>query len=282
MPIFLRDGSFYGTLCAIDPKPAKLNNPPVLGMFRMFADLIAFHLEAGSRVAKAEAGLSNAQAVNDLRDQFIAVLGHDLRNSIAAIAGGANLLRRVPLDDRGRFISDSIAKSADSMASLVDDVMDLARSRLGQGIVLHKRSDGLEPALLHVVDELRMAHPGREIRTDISIGRPVEADPRYVARLLSNLLKNAVVYGAADQPVDVVVTAVDKFVLSVRNSGPQIPEDTQRHLFSPFTRGAVRPDQNGLGLGLFIVSEIARAHGGTVSVASTVAETRFTFQMPLV
>jgi signal transduction histidine kinase len=198
------------------------------------------------------------------------------------VGGGANLMRRVPLDDRGRFISDSIAKSADSMASLVDDVMDLARSRLGQGIVLHKRSDGLEPALLHVVDELRMAHPDREIRTDISIGRPVEADPRYVARLLSNLLKNALVYGAADQPVDVVVAAFDKFVLSVRNSGPQIPEHTQRHLFSPFTRGAVRPDQNGLGLGLFIVSEIARAHGGTVSVASTAAETRFSFQMPLV
>jgi signal transduction histidine kinase len=282
MPIFLHDGSFYGTLCAIDPKPAKLNNPTVLGMFRMFADLIAFHLEAGSRVAKAEAGLSDAQAINDLRDQFIAVLGHDLRNSIAAIAGGAGLLRRAPLDERSRFISESIAKSADSMASLVENIMDLARSQLGQSIILHKSREGLGPALLHVVEELRLAYPGREIRTRIAIERPMEADPRHVARLLSNLLRNALTYGAEDEPVDVIATTDDDaFVLSVGNKGAPIPEDAQRRLFSPFTRGAIRPDQQGLGLGLFIVSEIAQAHGGTMSVTSTPAETRFTFRMPL-
>jgi GAF domain-containing protein len=88
MPIFMRDGQFYGTLCAIDPKPAKLNNPTVIGMFRMFADLIAFHLEAETRLAHAEANLADARAVNDLHDQFIAVLGHDLRNPIAGIAAG--------------------------------------------------------------------------------------------------------------------------------------------------------------------------------------------------
>jgi phosphoserine phosphatase RsbU/P len=79
----------------------------------------------------------------------------------------------------------------------------------------------------------------------------------------------------------ITVTVDDAFVLSVHNKGVPIPEEAQRRLFSPFTRGAVRPDQNGLGFGLLIVSEIARAHGGTVSVTSTAAETRFTFQMPL-
>jgi GAF domain-containing protein len=100
MPIFMRDGQFYGTLCAIDPKPARLNNPTVTGMFRMFADLIAFHLEAGTRLAHAEASLADARAGNDLHDQFIAVLGHDLRNPIAGIAAGATLLRKTKLDDK--------------------------------------------------------------------------------------------------------------------------------------------------------------------------------------
>jgi GAF domain-containing protein len=75
MPIFLKDGSFYGTLCAIDPKPAQLKNPTVIGMFRLFADLVAFHLEAGQRLATAEASLSDAQESSVLREQFVAVLG---------------------------------------------------------------------------------------------------------------------------------------------------------------------------------------------------------------
>lgn len=91
-PIFLKDGSFFGTLCAIDPKPAKLKNPGVIGMFQLFAELIAIQLEAGRRLAVAEANLLDAQATAKLRDQFIAVLGHDLRNPLASIGAGVELM----------------------------------------------------------------------------------------------------------------------------------------------------------------------------------------------
>jgi signal transduction histidine kinase len=281
MPIFMQDGQFYGTLCAIDPKPAKLNNPTVVGMFRMFADLIALHLEAGTRLAHAEASLADARAVNDLHDQFIAVLGHDLRNPIAGIAAGATLLRKTKLDDRALMITDAIEKSASRMAVLVDNIMDMTRGRLGKGIALSTTRKGLEPALRHAVEELRLAHPGRAIEVAIELGHPVEADPDKMARLLSNLLKNALLYGADSAPVRVSVATDDNnFVLSVSNKGEPIPPETQKRLFAPFTRGAAQ-DQQGLGLGLYIVAEIARAHGGTIDLDSTAEETRFTVRIPV-
>ena len=94
MPIILADGSFFGTLCAIDPRPARLNTPQTIGMFRLFAELIATHLDAARRVAVSEARLLGERETSELREQFIAVLGHDLRNPLASISAGTNLLVR--------------------------------------------------------------------------------------------------------------------------------------------------------------------------------------------
>ena len=92
MPIILADGSFFGTLCAIDPRPARLNTPQTVGMFKLFAELIATHLDAAHRVATSEARLLGERETSELREQFIAVLGHDLRNPLASIAAGTQLL----------------------------------------------------------------------------------------------------------------------------------------------------------------------------------------------
>src|ERR1700761_5576797 len=94
MPIILADGSFFGTLCAIDPKPRKLNTPEVIGMFKLFAELIAFHLDAADKIEITESRLALEQKSAELREQFIAVLGHDLRNPLASIAGGLRLLKK--------------------------------------------------------------------------------------------------------------------------------------------------------------------------------------------
>jgi GAF domain-containing protein len=92
MPIVLSDGSFWGTLCAIDPRPARLNNPESIGMFKLFAELIGFHLNASERLATSEASLLDERRTSELREQFIAVLGHDLRNPLASIDAGAKML----------------------------------------------------------------------------------------------------------------------------------------------------------------------------------------------
>ena len=135
--------------------------------------------------------------------------------------------------------------------------------------------------LTQVVAELRASHPGRTIDTDFQLDEPIEADRQRMAQLLSNLLGNALTHGAANIPVQVRATAASgQFELTVTNGGPPIPAATMPHLFHPFFRGVVRPSQEGLGLGLFIASEIARAHHGKIDVSSTGERTRFAFRMP--
>jgi signal transduction histidine kinase len=281
-PILLRDGSFFGTLCAIDPRPAQLDNPQVKGMFRLFADLIAFHLDAEARAAASEASLLDERHSAELREQFIAVLGHDLRNPLASIDAGTKLLAREPQSEKAKGIVALMQGSVERMSRLIDDVMDFARGRLGGGFALHRVPADLAPTLEQVVAELRTAYPGRDIVTEFDISRIVNCDAGRIAQLVSNLLGNALMHGA--DPVSVEASTHDGvFVLSVANAGTMIPADDLRRLFVPFVRGGSPHSghQAGLGLGLYIASEIAKAHNGSLMASSTPSETRFTFRMRL-
>ena len=284
VPIVLKDGSFFGTLCAIDPRPALVNTPQTTGMFKLFAELIGFHLSALDRIAISEARLLDAQKTAELREQFIAVLGHDLRNPLGAIGAGADVLRTTPLNPRGIRMVEVIRASVAGMSGLIEDVMDFARGRLGSGLTLVRNADApLTPVLRHVIDELEAKFPGRKIVVELALQEPVDCDRTRIAQLLSNLVSNAISYGAPAEAIRVTAQTRDGFLeLSVANGGDPIPPEAMERLFQPFTRGAVRPTQQGLGLGLFIASEVARAHRGTLGVESTAKETRFTFRMPLV
>jgi signal transduction histidine kinase len=284
MPIILPDGRFFGTLCAIDPRPARLEAPDVVGMFKLFAELIAFHLHALEQVAISEARLLDEQRTSELREQFIAVLGHDLRNPLAAIGAGAEVLLKTPLNDKGSRMVHVIRASATRMSRLIDDVLDFARGRLGSGLTLDRNAtEPLAPVLRQVIAELQASFPDRAIEVAIALSGPVACDRVRIGQLLSNLLGNALAYGDVTLPVRVRAVADDGFFeLSVANAGDVIPPAVLERMFQPFARGSVRPSQQGLGLGLFIASEIAQAHGGTLTVASSERETCFTFRMPLV
>ena len=277
MPIILADGSFFGTLCAIDPRPARLNTPQTVGMFKLFAELIATHLDAAHRVATSEARLLGERETSELREQFIAVLGHDLRNPLASVAAGTQLLMR-----GGREPAPILAlmqQSVARMSALIDNVLDFARGRLGSGITLNRSPHALGPVLDHVIAELRSTYPDRPIEAEYALDRPVDCDSGRVAQLFSNLLGNALTHGSADSPVRVRATSNDReFELSIANSGTPIPQEAIERLFQPFYRASQDPGQ-GLGLGLYIASEIARAHGGRIDVTSSPQETRFTFRM---
>lgn len=281
MPIFAKDGSFFGTLCAIDPKPNKLKNEGVIGMFRLFADLIAVQLEAGHRLATAEASLIDARAAAELREQFIAVLGHDLRNPLASIGAGTELLLKTPLNKKAQSIVGMMSSSVTRMSALINNVLDFARGRLGGGLTLERTAVPLDPVLRQVVDEMRITHPEQVIETNFQLMEPVVADRARISQLFSNLLGNALSYGSLDQPVGVIARTNGQFELAVINKGAPIPAAVMGRLFLPFARGTVRPDQQGLGLGLYIASEIARAHAGKIDVTSSGDETCFTFSMPL-
>jgi signal transduction histidine kinase len=282
MPIILSDGTFFGTLCAIDPRPARLDTPQTIGMFKLFAELIATHLEAADRLAVTEARLLSERETSELREQFIAVLGHDLRNPLASIAAGARMLTKEDQKEPASEILGLMQKSVARMSALIDNVLDFARGRLGSGIALKRSPQSLQPVLNQVIAELRAGSPGRKIETTFDLTRAVDCDGGRIAQLFSNLLGNAVTHGAADRPIRVRATTQDgKLELSVANAGEPIPSEAMERLFQPFYRLAEQGSQQGLGLGLYIASEIARAHGGRIDVTSSPAETRFTFRMPL-
>lgn len=288
MPITLADGSFFGTLCAIDPRPARLKAPEVVAMFKLFAELIAIHIDARRKVISVESELAtsasallDARAASELREQFIAVLGHDLRNPIGALSSGAQLLLRKPQDGESRKILNMMAASAKRMADLVENMTDFARGRLGGGISLNTESKSLEATFGNVVDEMRAIWPERRILTRFDLQRPFEGDHVRLAQLFSNLLGNAVTHGAEDKSIVVNATHDDDGLeLIVANAGKAIPPAAAARLFQPFYRGEVGSSLPGLGLGLFIASEIAKAHGGRLDVTSDDDETRFSLRVP--
>jgi signal transduction histidine kinase len=281
IPIRLTDGRFFGTLCAIDPSPAKLKRPGIVGMFRLFAQLIATQLESQRRLENTQADLSSERRTAELRAQFIAVLGHDLRNPLASLASGAALLGKSPLDAKGLEVVKLLQNSVKRMASLIDDVLDFTRGRLGGGLSIERKAQDLQPVLEQVVAELRSSHPDRTIMLTLQLPESVVADRQRIAQLLSNLVANALTHGARESPVLVeAIAAGGTFRLSVANRGNPIPAAQLDRLFEPFFRGTARTSQQGLGLGLYIASEIARSHGGQLSVQSTSDETRFTLTLP--
>jgi len=233
---------------------------------------------------QAEASAAAEHETSVLREQFIAVLGHDLRNPLAALAAGIQMIsKREALSSRGQLVVKEMTASVSRATALVENVLDFARGRLGDGLTLTRHAaQPLAPVLEQVVGEIRTIAPDRQIMAHFSIELPVDCDPGRIGQLASNLIANAVTHGAPGVPIEVEAHTVGgRFVLSVANGGVPIPPAARAQLFQPFFRGGVRRSQQGLRLGLFIVNEIAKAHGGSMDVASSEEETRFTFSMPL-
>ncbi len=199
---------------------------------------------------KAEAESKADREAISLRDQFIAVLGHDLRNPLAATAAGISLIaKREQLSERGKLILRDMGGSVERASRLVNDLLDLARGSLGGGFLVNRKLDELlAPMLEQVVNEARNIAPDHRIEADIQIFEPVCCDRERIGQLASNLLANAVTHGAADHPILLrAVTSDSTFTLSVSNSGEQIPDEILSHLFQPFFRGAARPSSKRSG-----------------------------------
>lgn len=231
----------------------------------------------------AKTSLASERETSELREQFIAVLGHDLRNPLASISAGARILGRDAKTDKQHQVVAMLQTTVMRMAELIDNVLDFARGRLGGGITLDRDARRpLEPVLHQVIDELRLSSPGRQIEAEYAIDGPVDCDRTRIGQLASNLVGNALSHGASNEPVRVrAETQGGLFKLSVANGGDPIPEAAIDKLFEPFFRGEVRASRQGLGLGLHIAAQIAKAHDGALTATSNTEETKFTFVMPL-
>lgn len=203
MPIFRKDGTFFGTLCAIDPNPAQLTLQ-IVETFALFSELIALQLEAVDRLEFSETSLANEQKSSELREQFIAVLGHDLRNPLASIAAGAKTLRHSTLIERDLEILDLIQSSVRRMTGLIENVMDFARGRLGSGLTLTKKMTSMSPLLEEVVSEIKSLKPDARFDMHMAVAYPVLCDSNRMQQLVSNLLGNAVTYGDLSKPIQIL------------------------------------------------------------------------------
>ncbi len=282
VPIYKKDGSFFGTLCALDHKPTKIKTKEIEGMFALFSQLISFHLEASQELDTVNLNLAEEKKNSELREQFIAILGHDLKNPIATTRMCADILLKFSKEDLVKKHAELIKSTSFRMEALIDNILDFARGRLGEGITLNTSGSipALETALKQVINEIKAISPQRKIELYFDLQQPVQVDINRVSQLLSNLLSNADTHGYQEHPIEIAATSTNgEFRLKIKNKGEKIEATAIPHLFQPFYREDDKPTSKGLGLGLFIAREIALAHQGEILVNSTKEETSFEFVM---
>ncbi len=225
-----------------------------------------------------------AQALG-FRDRVIGVLGHDLRNPLSAVTGLAGLLlQQEQLADNVREGLKRMLQAGDRMNEIIETVLDFTRLRYGAGPQLALSSAELDGITRAIVDELRVSHPGRAIEISTHGDLRGRWDVGRIGQVVSNLVGNALTHGAHEAPVRLELTQAGGDVeLVVSNRGATIPAEHVAQLFEPFWQGPANGQSSrrkGLGLGLWIVREIVRHHGGTIDVRSADEVTAFTVRLP--
>lgn len=290
-PIYDADGDFFGTLCGLDSEPRELRCELVHGQISAFARLISSQILLKDQIERSRAQLTDARNIARLQEQYIAILGHDIRTPLSSIQIGISFLDDILKDSEiANTVQVPVFKavsrmknSVQRMTRLIEDTMDFTHSRVGEGLPVKMGvTASLAQQLNYTIEELATAYPRCTIRTHIDITEHFVCDEKRVCQLLSNLLKNALVHGDQAYPIYVkAITNKSDFILSVRNSGTPISDESKTRLFQPFWRKDGSAKNGGLGLGLFIASEIAKAHKGSLKVSSDFNGTEFILRFPL-
>lgn len=283
-PIFTTKGEFFGTLCALDNKPASLNNKETHELFLLYTQLISFYLSASKELNDLNTQLDEEKRLGELRETFIAVLGHDLRNPIGTIRMCTDILSKMELPDMAKRQVKTVKSTTYRMQGLIDNLLDFAKGHLGDGIQLDAENNIplLKKSLNQVAKEIKTVDTLHEIKLYYDFQQELKCDINRISQLYSNLLGNAVKHGDEEKPIYTRASSKDGvFELSVTNSGNKIPEEKQENLFKPFFSTHSQNNKSGLGLGLYISAEIAKAHGGQMYVHSDEEQTVFKFAMPI-
>jgi two-component system, sensor histidine kinase and response regulator len=217
---------------------------------------------------------AQAQALR-AKDRHIGVLAHDLRGPIQVVLAAADSLSRHP-DPEVRAKSERLTRAGLRMTRLTTDVLEYARMAAGR-IELRPRPVDLSALCSEVLDDAEATYPEVKFTRALSLDVQGQCDPERLQQVLSNLLANAVKYGAGWVHVELGRSA-DKIRLAVENGGTPIPPQALEHIFDPFVQGDTR--NPGVGLGLYIVKEIADAHGGRAEARSDAKSTCFIVELP--
>jgi sigma-B regulation protein RsbU (phosphoserine phosphatase) len=229
--------------------------------------------ELSSQQVQTQRDLAEARAQAEDRalfaEQMVGIVSHDLRNPLSAIHMSSALLGMGAVPEQQRAVLGRINRSVGRAERLITDLLDFTQARLGGGLAVERKSVDLHEVIAESVSELAVAFPERSIVHVREGAGACSADADRVTQALGNLVGNAVTYGSPYQPVTVTTrTTGQSFDILVHNDGEPIPAAMKEALFEPMVRGAKAAGARGVGLGLYIVREIAKAHGGTVSVES--------------
>ena len=230
--------------------------------------------------AMTETVSAYARERDESRDLLLGVLGHDLRNPLAAVSVASSLITESTSLEQVRAVGARIKRSADRIQRVVGDLLDLARSRFGARMPIAPEPVDLGELAMSAVEELQLANPGRLLVLERHGNVAGTWDRARLDQVVSNLAANAIQHGS--DPIRITVEDDgDSVVLRVANRGLPIPKESLPSLFDPFRRASADGgDKARLGLGLYIVAEIVRRHGGSVDVESAADETAFTVRLP--
>jgi sigma-B regulation protein RsbU (phosphoserine phosphatase) len=243
-------------------------------------ELVASRRRLEELVAETQRLHAEAQDRALFAEQMVGIVSHDLRNPLAGITMGAALLARGGLSESQQRTLHRITRATERAGRLIGDLLDFTRARLGSGLPLSVAPIDVHHVIGEAIDELALAYAGRELKHHRAGPGECVADPSRLVQLVGNLVSNAMTYGAPGRPVEVRTAADESSVeLSVHNEGVPIAPDRQETIFQPLVRGTDAPSSaRSVGLGLFIVRQIAEAHRGRADVLST-AEAGTTFRV---
>jgi sigma-B regulation protein RsbU (phosphoserine phosphatase) len=242
--------------------------------------------ELSAQHARDEQELKAARAQAEDRalfaEQLVGMVSHDIRNPLSVIHMSAVLLDRGVSPEQQKAALARVKRAAQRVQHLIGDLLDFTQARLGQGLSTRKATCDLHQAVAEGVAELAVAFPERTLVSERSGDHACIADPDRIVQAVGNLVANAATHGDPQRPITVRTESDGAtFRVSVHNHGQPIPEAVLPALFQPMVRGAGSGASKGVGLGLYIVREIARAHGGRVDVRSSEAEgTTFALELP--
>jgi signal transduction histidine kinase len=240
--------------------------------------------------ALQESAIRFSDQSNRTRDTFLAILGHDLRSPLATISMAGTFLVRPTIDKaNANRIGSRVVRSAATMTTMVNDLLEYARTQLGGAIPIRPLLGDISEICRAAVDDATAGHPDCTFQLKIAGETIGDYDAPRLTQVFSNLLNNAAQYKGDKHPVTISAFGdAEVTVVQVKNFGPQIPRASLAAIFDPLVQLAVIADQKGptstsMGLGLFIAREITTSHGGTIEVESSEeAGTVFTVRLPKV
>jgi len=249
------------------------SDPPFL------QDVIRFNEAIDQAVAES---ISHFSAwMEQARNLLLGSLSHDMRSPLQTVRMTAAILGQLNAGEVVSVAAGRLIRSGVQLQSLLDDLVDFNRTNLGLGISIVPATVDLAELCAQELDQLRVAHPDSQLELHVDGDCQGSWDVKRIRQLFGNLVTNAIQYGAPETPVRVTLVGEENHLrLEVSNGGAGIDQETLRHLFEPLKRATDNRSHPGLGLGLYIVREIAKGHGGVAEARSDDRETVFSVRLP--